>query len=74
VRNPIFTGMVLFAAGQALLVPSRLAVVGAGLLVGAVEAQVRHVEEPALLATHGDAYRRWASSTGRFVPAVGRLR
>jgi protein-S-isoprenylcysteine O-methyltransferase Ste14 len=74
VRNPIFTGMVLFAAGQALLVPGRLAVVGAGLLVGAVEAQVRYVEEPVLLATHADAYRRWASATGRFVPAVGRLR
>ena len=30
VRNPIFTGMVLFAAGQALLVPDAMAVAGAG--------------------------------------------
>jgi protein-S-isoprenylcysteine O-methyltransferase Ste14 len=32
------------------------------------------VEEPALLAAHGDAYRRWAATTGRFLPGIGRLR
>jgi protein-S-isoprenylcysteine O-methyltransferase Ste14 len=74
VRNPIFTGMVLFAAGQALLVPGAVAVAGAGLLAAAVEGQVRVVEEPALLAAHGDAYRRWAATTGRFLPGIGRLR
>jgi protein-S-isoprenylcysteine O-methyltransferase Ste14 len=74
VRNPIFTGMVLFAAGQALLVPGAVAVAGAGLLAAAVEGQVRAVEEPALLAAHGDAYRRWAATTGRFLPGIGRLR
>ena len=31
------------------------------------------VEEPYLLRTHGDEYRRYASRVGRFVPGVGRL-
>lgn len=73
VRNPIFTGMVLFAAGQALLVPTPLGAAGAVLLAAAVEGQVRAIEEPALLAAHGDAYEEWAATAGRFVPGVGRL-
>ncbi len=73
VRNPIFTGMLAFAAGEALLVPTRTAAAGAALLTAAVEYQVRRVEEPVLLAAHGDAYRSWAATAGRFVPGVGRL-
>jgi protein-S-isoprenylcysteine O-methyltransferase Ste14 len=74
VRNPIFTGMGAFVAGVALLVPNAVAI--AGLVAGAVglELQVRGVEEPYLAATHGPAYRRWAATAGRFLPAVGRLR
>ena len=40
----------------------------------ALEIQVRLVEEPYLLAIHGEAYRAYAAVTGRFVPGVGRLR
>lgn len=73
VRNPIFTGMLLFAAGEALLVPNRWGVAGAALLAASIEGQVRRVEEPYLLATHGDEYREWAAAAGRFLPGVGRL-
>jgi protein-S-isoprenylcysteine O-methyltransferase Ste14 len=35
--------------------------------------QVRAVEEPYLLRTHGAAYATYASRVGRFVPGIGRL-
>ena len=73
VRNPIFTGMVLFGLGIALLVPNVPTVVGAVLAAATIQVQVRLVEEPNLIAVHGDAYRRWAGVTGRFVPGLGRL-
>ena len=73
VRNPIFTGMVLFAVGLALLVPNLPTLAGALLAGVTIEGQVRLVEEPNLLAVHGQAYRRWAAATGRFVPGLGRL-
>jgi protein-S-isoprenylcysteine O-methyltransferase Ste14 len=73
VRNPIFSGISAFALGLSLLVPNVLSVLG--LLLGAVglELQVRWVEEPYLLRTHGNAYAEYAQRVGRFLPAVGRL-
>ncbi len=73
VRNPIFTGMVAFALGVALLVPNVPTVAGAVLAAATIQVQVRMVEEPNLVALHGEAYRRWAGATGRFLPALGRL-
>ena len=52
---------------------SRWPLAGFVLLVVTIELQVRAVEEPYLLATHGDAYRDYLASVGRFVPGVGRL-
>jgi protein-S-isoprenylcysteine O-methyltransferase Ste14 len=74
VRNPIFSWMILAAAGLALLVPNAASLAGVAALVAAVELQVRRVEEPYLLRSHGAAYAEWAARTGRFVPGVGRLR
>lgn len=71
-RNPIFTGMVLAEAGVALTAPTWLSLGGVGLLATACQVQVRRVEEPYLLAQHGDAYRRYAARTGRFLPGLGR--
>lgn len=73
VRNPIFSWMILTAAGLALLVPNAASLAGWVALVVGIELQVRLAEEPYLLRTHGEAYARWASRTGRFVPGVGRL-
>ena len=72
VRNPIFTGMVLAAIGAALMVPNVVALAGVALLALALEFHVRCVEEPHLLAVHGDRYRSYAGSAGRFVPHLGR--
>jgi protein-S-isoprenylcysteine O-methyltransferase Ste14 len=71
VRNPIFTAMMTFGLGMALVTPNVVAIVGFVLLVATIELQVRVVEEPYLQAVHGDAYRDYVASVGRFVPGVG---
>jgi protein-S-isoprenylcysteine O-methyltransferase Ste14 len=73
VRNPIFTAMVIAQLGLTLMVPTWLSLTALICLVVAVEMQVRLVEEPHLLATHGGSYSRYTASTGRFVPGRGRL-
>jgi protein-S-isoprenylcysteine O-methyltransferase Ste14 len=56
-----------------LLVPNAVSFVGMVLTFVAIEVFVRHIEEPHLLAVHGDGYRAYASSVGRFLPGVGLL-
>lgn len=73
IRNPIYTGMVLFAIGQAIVLPGPSAGAAVlGLIVG-VGLQVRCVEEPYLQSLHGEVYLTWAATAGRFAPFVGRL-
>ena len=74
VRNPVFTGMGVLLAGQALVVPSAISVAALAVFVAAVQVQVRAIEEPYLVRTHGAAYRSYTTRTGRFVPLVGRQR
>lgn len=71
VRNPVFTAMIVFGVGLASITPNLLAVIGLALLIVTIELQVRVVEEPYLLATHGDVYRDYLAGVGRFVPGVG---
>lgn len=73
VRNPIFAAMLPTGLGLVLLAPNVVAVLGFAALVVALELQTRLVEEPYLLRAQGDAYRRYASRVGRFLPGVGRL-
>ncbi|MEU0484644.1 isoprenylcysteine carboxylmethyltransferase family protein [Streptosporangium sp. NPDC006013] len=70
VRNPVFTAMATTSIGWTLLVPSSPS---PAALITAIELQVRVVEEPYLIRTHGSDHRPHASITGRFVPALGRL-
>ncbi|MCC6848104.1 MAG: isoprenylcysteine carboxylmethyltransferase family protein [Deltaproteobacteria bacterium] len=72
VRHPIFTWMTFASAGLVLLAPNALALAAFAALVVALELQVRWVEEPYLLRVHGDRYRRYAATTGRFLPCIGR--
>jgi protein-S-isoprenylcysteine O-methyltransferase Ste14 len=74
VRNPIYTAMFAFGLGIALVTPNLVACAGFILLVAAIELQVRRVEEPHLLRTHGDAYRAYTATVGRFIPGVGLIR
>lgn len=55
------------------MVPTWLSVMAFVCLVVAIELQVRFIDEPRLLATHGAAYRGYAAVTGRFPPEPGRL-
>ena len=72
-RNPIYTFMVISWLGFALLVPTWVALAAGVLLVAGLEIQVRLVEEPHLLRSHGEPYRTYARRVGRFVPGLGRL-
>jgi protein-S-isoprenylcysteine O-methyltransferase Ste14 len=72
IRNPIYTGMVAFAVGQALMVRTPVTWLAAAAMLVGVEVQVRGVEEPYLDRTHGEAFRRLRASSGRFVPLLGR--
>ncbi len=73
VRNPIFTAMSLATIGLALLVPNVVSLLAVVTLVVALEIHVRLVEEPYLTRAHGQRYRRYAASAGRFLPRLGRL-
>jgi protein-S-isoprenylcysteine O-methyltransferase Ste14 len=73
-RNPIYTAMVVGWTGFAFMVPTWLAFAAVVVIALALELQVRASEEPYLLRTHGDEYRRYAARVGRFLPSVGRLR
>lgn len=73
VRNPIYSAMIPTVLGLTLMVPSVLALFSLVALVVALELQVRVVEEPYLLRTHGDAYATYGARVGRFVPKIGLL-
>lgn len=71
VRNPIYSAMALTALGLALMVPNVLSIIGFCALVVALQLQVRLVEEPHLRRVHGDTYRVYEETVGRFVPGIG---
>jgi protein-S-isoprenylcysteine O-methyltransferase Ste14 len=71
VRNPIFAAMIPAVLGVVLLTPNFVALPAFVALVGALELQVRLVEESYLLRTHGDRYVDYASRVSRFFPGVG---
>ena len=72
VRNPIYTGMVAFAVGQAFVVPSAWSAAAVAALLVGVELQVRVVEEPYLVRVHGHGFTRWCATSGRFLPIARR--
>jgi protein-S-isoprenylcysteine O-methyltransferase Ste14 len=73
VRNPIFTAMLITAAGFLAIVPNIIALSALICMVAAIELQVRFVEEPHLLRLHGPTYRDYATHVGRFVPLLGTM-
>ena len=73
-RNPIYAAMIVGWTGFALMVPTWLAFAAVVVIAVGLELQVRVVEEPFLIRTHGTEYRAYATRVGRFVPGFGRLR
>jgi protein-S-isoprenylcysteine O-methyltransferase Ste14 len=74
VRNPIYSAMLIFEFGIALLATNLVTMAGLLLALGSLELQVRCVEEPYLLAKQGERYREYTTRVGRFVPGVGLMR
>jgi protein-S-isoprenylcysteine O-methyltransferase Ste14 len=74
IRNPIFAAMLVFTLGETLLAPNPVGIAVFAVFFVAIEISVRTVEEPYLLEMHGDAYRDYTASVGRFVPGVGLIR
>ena len=74
VRNPIYSAMMPTVLGLVLMAPTALAIVALIALAIGLELQVKVVEEPHLLRTHGEEYASYAAHVGRFVPGVGLLR
>lgn len=72
-RNPIFLAMAVTLVGLTVVVPNGIQLAALVCLLAAIELQVRWVEEPYLLRTHGADYAEYASQVGRFLPGIGRL-
>ena len=60
VRNPIYSAMIPTVLGLVLMVPNVAAIAAIVAFVTALELQVRLVEEPHLLRTHGEEYASYA--------------
>jgi protein-S-isoprenylcysteine O-methyltransferase Ste14 len=72
-RNPIYTSMIVGWTGLALIVPTWLGFAAVVVVAAGLELQVRFVEEPYLVRTHGEEYRAYARRVGRFLPGIGRF-
>jgi protein-S-isoprenylcysteine O-methyltransferase Ste14 len=73
IRNPIYSAMIVGWIGFGLMVPTWLGFAAVVVIAAGLEIQVRGVEEPYLVRTHGEAYRDYAVRVGRFVPGIGRF-
>jgi protein-S-isoprenylcysteine O-methyltransferase Ste14 len=54
--------------------PNLVSLAGLAVALAALQLQVRRVEEPYLLGKHGQAYRSYTASVGRFIPGMGMIR
>jgi len=73
VRNPIYSGGLLAAAGFLLMVPNALSAVALAMLLVGLQIQVRRIEEPHLVRVHRGTYLAYARTVGRFLPGLGHL-
>ena len=71
VRNPIYCFVFVSLLALVAAVPSFVSISAAAMVVTGIDLWVRRVEEPFLVAQHGDAYRAYAAKTGRFLPGIG---
>ena len=64
--------MLVTATGLTMIIPNIVSIIGLAVTIAALELQVRLVEEPYLRELHGDRYREYSATVGRFVPHIGR--
>jgi len=70
VRNPIYTGVVLFFIGQYALIPHVLMGVLVVMCIFSIHLHVRYIEEPHLRRIHGKDFDRYQESTGMYLPRL----
>ena len=70
VRNPIYTGCIVFGTGLLLLAPHPLFLATGLIGYFSIRAYVKEIEEPYLIELHGDDYREYQSMTGSFFPQI----
>ncbi|MDH5231228.1 MAG: isoprenylcysteine carboxylmethyltransferase family protein [Gammaproteobacteria bacterium] len=68
IRNPIYTGVIIFGLGLVVLIPNIIMIMLALLGYAAIELHVRKVEEPHLEKLHGQLFTNYKNSTGRYFP------
>jgi protein-S-isoprenylcysteine O-methyltransferase Ste14 len=72
IRNPIFSGVIIFCFGVLLLIPSIYMLIACVLGYLSIELQIRYAEEPYLIDKHGKEYNEYVSNTGRYIPKLFR--
>lgn len=68
VRNPIYSGVILFGFGLLVLIPHTYMLLSLFIGYLSIELQVRYVEEPYLKRLHGTAYENYAKKVNRYFP------
>jgi len=68
VRNPIYTGIVVFCVGLLTLMPGVYMLITVLVLMIGIEIQVRCVEEPYLIKKHGETFLSYVDRSGRYLP------
>ncbi len=73
VRNPIYSGVIVFVSGLLVLLPNSLMFIGSVIGLIGIQLQVRYVEELQMIKYHSDDYLNYAKQVGRFIPLIGRI-
>ena len=68
VRNPMYLGVAASLGGEALLFWNKQILIELTVAVAIMDIFVRFYEEPKLLRTYGDEYRRYQRHVGRWLP------
>lgn len=68
IRNPIYSGVILFGMGMFLLSPNIYMMGCLFFVCLSIEIHVRYVEEPHLSRLHGVAYIKYCNHSGKYFP------
>lgn len=70
IRNPIYTGLLVFCTGLLILIPDIFMLVSVVMIYISIELHVRYVEEPYLYKMHKEVFEEYMERTGRYFPKV----
>jgi len=68
IRNPIYSGVLVFGVGLFLIMPNIYMLLSLITLAVSIEAHVRLVEEPYLREQHGESFKQYSRTAGRYWP------